>query len=34
MTAPFKPAIPGAYLSDQVADVMAAKNSGRALGCR
>lgn len=25
MTAPFKPAIPGAYLSDQVADVMAAK---------
>ncbi len=25
MLAPFKPAIPGAYLSDQVADVMAAK---------
>ena len=25
MTAPFKPVIPGAYLSDQVADVMAAK---------
>lgn len=25
MTAPFKPVLPGAYLSDQVADVMAAK---------
>ena len=25
MLAPFKPALPGAYLSDQVADVMAAK---------
>ncbi|HEX5697317.1 MAG TPA: FadR/GntR family transcriptional regulator [Rhodoferax sp.] len=30
MLAPFKPALPGAYLSDQVADVMAAKiRSGR-----